>query len=425
MNKVILSNPVVKKNRVSVSLTVSPECQKFFNLTKLFIEYTENIELIPVSILMIPFLYNLAPISWVKNIELEVPILDKKTVESLKKLKENLTAIHGNNLLGGKLKIGRLEDNANGIKDYKKAILFSGGVDSWSSFLSHYEETPYLCTVLGADIKLNDSDKWNRIKKNTLEVCEQFNTEAFFVKTNFRASLNYFYLEQNLETILKGNLYHDVQHGMGLTSLFAPLMYKYHVELLYVPGTYDVHWLEPILSESRIDNYINFGSTSVYYDQVDKNRQEKLLIIKNYYVRTKKKFTVRVCYEGSGGENCCNCEKCNRTMIGLMVLGINPKYFGFSKLNTNRMKRLIGNGSWVSSKARVQSFKDIQQMIYQKNLNLDENRDFIQWFSKVDFDECFRKNQASKVNKLKINSKRLLKKMGIKKYWRSILIKMD
>ncbi|WP_317914161.1 hypothetical protein [Carnobacterium maltaromaticum] len=411
MSKVTLSIPEVKKNRVTVFLTVSPECKNLFTTTEFFIDYTENIESIPPSILMVPFLYNLIPISWFKDIELVVPVLDKKTFESLEILKENMSIIHGNIELGGKLKIGNIEDNTSGNEVYKKAMLFSGGVDSWSSFLSHYEELPYLCTVWGADIKLNDTNGWNRVKKNTLEVCKQFNTEAFFVKTNFRDILNYFNLEQGLEDILTGNWWHDVQHGMGLTSLFAPLMYKYHVELLYVPGTFSSQWLEPIASEPRIDNYIKFGSSSVYHDQFEKNRQEKLVVIKKYYERTQQKFTIRVCYEGTGGENCCICEKCNRTIIGLMVLGLNAENFGFTRINIKRMKKLISNNSWVYSKARLLSFQDIQQMIDSKYLDTDINKDFIQWFSNVDFDECFRKNQVSKFNKFKRTSKKLVKKV--------------
>ncbi|MDZ5757434.1 hypothetical protein RAK27_02025 [Carnobacterium maltaromaticum] len=409
MTKIILSIPKVENNRVSVSLTASPQAQKYLTGNEFYIEYDENVEDVPISILMVPFLYNLVPISWFKDIVLEVPILDGKTFESLAILKKNMSEIHGNTLLKGSITVKQVVTSSIEEATSKKAMLFSGGVDSWGSFLSHYQEKPYLCTVWGADIKLTDTAGWAKVKRTILDVCQQFDTTPFFVKTNFREIMNYFYIEEDLSKILTGNWWHDVQHGMGLTSLFAPLMYKHQVELLYVPGTFSTHWLEPIASEPRIDNHIKFGFSSVYHDQFDKNRQEKLIVVKDYYRLTGKKINIRVCYEGTGGMNCCICEKCNRTMIGLLVLGLNPKDFGFQTVNLKLIKKSISNYSWIYSEARKRSFQDIQQVI-DPNLTY-EKQEFIDWFNEIDFDDYYAKNQKSLVIQFKRRSKKFLKKM--------------
>lgn len=409
MTKIVLSIPKIEKNRVSVTLTAGSECQRYINAQEFYVEYDENIDDVPKSILMVPFLYNMLPISWFKDIELEVPMLDKKTFESIEILKKNMSEIHKNTLLKGMITVGQIEDNSIIEHVNKKAMLFSGGVDSWGSFLSHYEENPYLCTVWGADIKLSDRSGWEKVKQNTLDICEQFGTSPFFVKTNFRDIMNYFQLEKGLTNVLTGNWWHDVQHGMGLTSLFAPLMYKHRIEQLYVPGTFSIHWLEPIASEPRIDNHIQFGFSSVYHDQFDKNRQEKLVVVKNYYEEYQEKINIRVCYEGTGGTNCCICEKCNRTIIGLMVLGLEARDFGFQIINLSLIKKSISNYSWVYSEARKRSFQDIQQMIDPKLVY--EDSDFFDWFSEVDFNEYYRNNQNSKILQWKRKSKYLLKKL--------------
>lgn len=399
--------PKITGKRVTVTLTVSPECRQLFTTTEFFVEYEEELAEVPTSILMVPFFYNLLPICWFKNIELEVPVLDQQVVATLATLKQNMSEIHGNTLLQGKVTIGSIENNSRTVSLAKSAMLFSGGVDSWGSFLSHYKESPILCTVWGADIKLKDKQGWNRVKQNTLAVCQHFETEAFFVKTNFRDIMNYFYIEEGLAAILTGNWWHDVQHGMGLTSLFAPLMYQHGVTLLYVPGTFSSQWLEPIASEPRIDNHIQFGFSSVFHDQFDKNRQEKLLVVRDYYAETKQPFTIRVCYEGSGGTNCCVCEKCNRTMIGLMALGLDTQAFGFQTTNLKLIKKSLANTSWVYSQARKLSFQDIQKTIQLDHLS--DNQDFLEWFKAVDFDERYQKNQTQFFRRWKKNSKRMIK----------------
>lgn len=38
---------------------------------------------------------------------------------------------------------------------------------------------------------------------------------------------------------------------------------------------------------------------------------------------------MRVCWESTGGSNCCNCEKCWRTILALYAEGENSREYGF------------------------------------------------------------------------------------------------
>ena len=55
---------------------------------KFYIEYDENIEKVPDSILVIPFLCNILPIVWITNSTLIVDKIDKNFYESIDKFKK-------------------------------------------------------------------------------------------------------------------------------------------------------------------------------------------------------------------------------------------------------------------------------------------------------------------------------------------------
>ena len=59
------------------------------------------------------------------------------------------------------------------------------------------------------------------------------------------------------------------------------------------------------------------------------SRMDKLMrIIQHINVRSK--VVLRVCKKGGIPNNCCQCEKCARTILGLYVLGETPANWGFN-----------------------------------------------------------------------------------------------
>lgn len=64
MNNVILDKIIVDKNRVEYEYTASGLVKEYLNLAeKFFVEYSIDISDVPKSILVIPFLCNILPIS--------------------------------------------------------------------------------------------------------------------------------------------------------------------------------------------------------------------------------------------------------------------------------------------------------------------------------------------------------------------------
>ncbi len=67
------------------------------------------------------------------------------------------------------------------------------------------------------------------------------------------------------------------------------------------------------------------------------------MAIVEYAHRTGTYPKLRVCWITSGGKNCSQCEKCLRTLYGLMAEGEDPTHYGFdlSSLDPVRRRRIL------------------------------------------------------------------------------------
>ncbi len=76
---------------------------------------------------------------------------------------------------------------------------------------------------------------------------------------------------------------------------------------------------------------MTWAKTSVVHDGYQLTRQDKVDLIAAYSGAYRKNINLRVCYsELNQGLNCGKCEKCYRTILGLILAGENPNNFGFS-----------------------------------------------------------------------------------------------
>ena len=153
------------RNRVDYFFSVSENLEKFFyNSPHMFIEYDEDIESIPLSILVIPFVANVIPLMWITNSTLWIEEIDRKYYDSLFRVKRAYQDMYFNFNLGGAIVSARTINNEYEIKR-KAAQLFSGGLDAISTCIRINDKNPLLINIYGwydKEIKENkvfDSDK--------------------------------------------------------------------------------------------------------------------------------------------------------------------------------------------------------------------------------------------------------------------------
>ena len=84
MEKIIIENVIVSKNRINIDFFVTDNLKQYFNPNEsFFIEYSEDISTTPKGIAIIPFVTNILPLIWLTNSELIIPELDHNFYKSI------------------------------------------------------------------------------------------------------------------------------------------------------------------------------------------------------------------------------------------------------------------------------------------------------------------------------------------------------
>lgn len=340
MERIEITNITNTGSRIEIRYSISSNLQEYFNPENIFwIEYSENISDIPQSISVIPFVCNVLPIIWLTNSILILPEIDEAFFENISRIKDGYKKMHPKLQFQGKIQALSVIRNEY-ITDGGNAAFFSGGIDALTTLVCHRNEFPSLITLKGADIKLDDTEGWNNVYHNTQQITEQFNLPSpIYVSCNFRT----FLFEGKLGNIVRESddgWWHGFQHGIGILGQAAPISYKKHFKTIYIASssTEETKILLATIpnannfscaSDPTIDNHVKFGSTNIIHDQYEKNRQQKIQTIVNYCKKNKHEITARVCWVSRGGKNCCECEKCIRTMFSLFAENVSPKDYGF------------------------------------------------------------------------------------------------
>lgn len=376
---------------VQYKYVVSDDLKKYFILDNpIFVKYDEGIGDVPDSLLAVPFVVNVLPIAWLTDSTIIVNEIDSVFYSSIDKIKSGYANMHPGFRFNGKVEANSIVEKSIPGENSATGVMFSGGLDAFSTLIAHYEENPHLITIGGADVALNDTKGWNLIKQQTLDATKEFGLpKPFFIESNFRYFLN----ERELDLLVvdsKDGWWHGFQHGIGLLGLTAPIAHLYNINLIYIASSFWQGVRMTCASDPTIDNNLAFGSTSISHDQYDCSRQKKIKLLSEFWQNNKKEMFLRVCWKSHEGNNCCRCEKCYRTIVGLLAEGLDPEQFGFKgyKEHIGGAKRLV-NGfmkespvlriCWADVKNR---YEELQIYKEDKNLNWIYNLRFDQNYSK-------------------------------------------
>lgn len=331
----------IEKNdkKLNIRFSTSDKLKKFFKTLNFWIEYDFEIGEISNSILAVPFIANIMPIAWLTNAKIIVDEIDSSFYNSINLFKKGYIKMYPN------VKFYETNIEYNSIISNNKAdlttrgVLFSGGVDAFTTLYSHLNEKPLLITIWGADIETTNNEAWSLMKKMCIDVGKKFELPNHFVKSNFKEFLN---TKELNKIIVDSNdkWWHGFQHGIGLISLAAPLCWNFDIDILYIASSYTKEDKNvTCASYPTIDENIHFGDVNVIHDQFELNRQQKIEKIVKISNKINKYPTLHVCWENSTGKNCCKCEKCCRTILGILIENESPEKYGFESVNGKYIKK--------------------------------------------------------------------------------------
>ncbi len=193
----------------------------------------------------------------------------------------------------------------------RTASFFSGGVDSFYTYLKHKEDpveadrVDSFILVDGFDIDLRNKPLWNRTLKKIRAIAAAENVELSVVKTNIYG-------------LVQPILSWEYSHGGCLAAV--GLFLRRAFRRIYVPSTLSAEEQMPWGSSLALDGHWSTESTTFVHDGTEATRINK--VISQIAQSPLALEHLRVCYENeSGAYNCGKCDKCLRTMVNLYVAG--------------------------------------------------------------------------------------------------------
>lgn len=329
MERITLNGIKKENNTIQYDFSSSSGLSKYFSGKPFVIEYQEDVTSVPDSIAAIPFVCNVLPIIWLTDSELVLDELDKAFFECIPEVRKGYETMFPESTFAGKLVVKQIA-NTDVAQTDKCALMFSGGLDAVSSLVTHLNEKPDLISVWGSDIAFDNTDAWNAVYKGIAEYSNRFDLDEKIIRSRFRDFDCEDSLNRDFSKQLKDGWWHGIKHALALIGHVAPLSYLNGYSRLYIASSNcPVDGLIRIASSPLTDNHIRFVSCTVVHDGYENSRQDKVHNVVHFCNNTNNKISLHVCWESQQGGNCCKCEKCYRTMAGILAEGSDPVDYGF------------------------------------------------------------------------------------------------
>ncbi|MFD9627218.1 peptidase [Peribacillus muralis] len=385
MRSIKLDDIRVDNNRVDFFFTPTKNLQKYFkDNNDLFIEYNHDITDIPKSILVIPFLANIIPLTWITDSTIKLKELDKSFYECLTGLKESYQDMFPNMDFKGDIEVEKLVENTY-EPIHEVASLFSGGLDAITTFIRVKDKKPLLITEFGwHDSEIKNSEVWAADKENAVEFAKKYRLDNILVQSNYGNFVNSSKIDHDFAKRLGDSWWHGLHHGLAIISAAIPLAFKLKVGCIYIASSHSHGSEVPCASNPISDNRIKFASGRVFHDGFELTRQAKTKVVVDYFSSIKESVNIRVCFKNK--ENCCNCEKCLRTILGIVAEGKEPKTFGFDIPEdfSSHLQNFLLNNIKYFTKTNIMFWNIIKQRISENQDNI--SADFkLDWFLNYDF----------------------------------------
>jgi hypothetical protein len=189
---------------------------------------------------------------------------------------------------------------------------FTAGIDSFFTTVKFESETNTniddFIFVHGFDIPLDNQHAWKAASKNVLRISEALGKDCILFATNLRA------------TRWGETRWPELSHGAAIIGSGLALESRY--DQLIIPASWNDADLRPWGSHPNVDTLFSTQKTAVIHFGNQWRRTERTMWVASSNLRGLALAHLRVCSNDVGGQNCCRCGKCLRTMATLELLGV-------------------------------------------------------------------------------------------------------
>lgn len=209
---------------------------------------------------------------------------------------------------------------------------FSGGVDSNYTLARHSDSITHLVTLNSFEGARERSD-WEVFTDIQGRVAKRAGKQLVCVSGNFG------------QFGRRRGIIRPFQHGLDMGGVASALGFG----VTYIPSSTSCDCIIPWGSHPVSDPLWGGGDQRIVHDGLERRRLEKLAGIgdQRYLLDH-----LQVCWE-SAHDNCGQCAKCIRTMVGLKLLGLR------SGALPELQSYALANSMWISDDGAVPYFRDI------------------------------------------------------------------
>lgn len=411
MRNIVLDRIERNDNSIYYHYHVSPDIARYFKGGPIFLSLPYNLDNVPDSILSIPFVSSFSPISWLLDISLWVDEIDRTYFYALKDLKVAYQEIHYDFPFKGRLVPSKIISNS--IHESDKAILlYGGGVDCYSSFLRHRDEIVEIVNINGW---LEDQNQIDSVDESDRAMTQAFGEHMSVKATHIRSNLLDVFNLKSIDNYFAKKVgvghWYGFLHPMFFIGCAIPLAWQNGLARIIIASSNTKGQNNVCASDVTTDSLHKFAvNGEVIHDGFELNRQEKIRQIVSHNKTQDRIFPLHVC--SFHDSNCCECEKCFRTVISLIAEGEDPRKYGFNIQRPMKehwidvMDRRLGlwgiglekRTYWPYTKARmIENYSEI------------EDKEFVDWFLNYDFDKQYslKKREYYKANLFSILKRKI------------------
>ncbi|MCM3735033.1 peptidase [Bacillus cytotoxicus] len=386
MNSITLDKIVAKNNRVDYFFSIKGDLQKYFKATNhMFLEYNHDLSDIPNSILTIPFVSNVIPLMWITDSTILINELDKTFYVCLNNIKNAYQNMFPNVEFKGSIVVDNIIENTY-TPELEAASLFSGGLDALTTFIRIKDKKPLLITEYGwHEDDIESSDVWEADKENAINFAKGHGLDNILIQSNFGTFIIAGNIDRDFREKLEDTWWHGLHHGLAIISAAIPIAFKLKIKCIYIASSNSPLYEVTCASDPTVDNEIRYASGEVFHDGYELNRQDKVKVVVDHYSAIKESVNIRVCFKNE--ENCCKCEKCLRTIMGIIAEGQDPRDYGFNIPNdlSKYVKTALNNEVKFFTNTFIIIYWNIIQIRMKENYSNVLYKDLLDWFLDYDF----------------------------------------
>lgn len=389
MDGILLKHIRVDKGYVEYKFEATGILKQYFTTDTFFIDYQEDVSSVPQSILVAPFVASIIPLMWVTNTVMWVEEIDRNFYKSILRVRDAFQRMYPHYPLQGNLIPARFVENHLDVQR-ESLLLFSGGLDANCSYVRIQEKNPILFNIQGWYNNLSDENiAADADIRDITEFAQQEGLSFTYAKSNFAVIVNADLWAKLIQPKLGTSWWFGFQHSMAFISIAMPIACKHGVESIYIASSIPIGEFKPCASHVTTDSEFRYADVGMcVHDGSELVRQDKVRVVVDYQRKCGKPYPMRVC--SFNDRNCCECEKCFRTVLGLVAEAADLKDYGFyldKPLKEHWYDVMCRRSGLMSFKSeRVLHWPYIiPRMKENYDKMTQEQKEFVDWFLTFDF----------------------------------------